>query len=58
MVKNTPVNAGDASLTPGSGITPEKENGKPVQYSCLGKLMDKGAWQTIVHGITKELDLT
>ena len=53
MVRNPPVNAGDASLTLGSGITPEKENGKPPQYSCLGNLIDKGAWQAILHGVKK-----
>ena len=25
-------------------------NGNPLQYSCLGNLMDRGAWQAIVHG--------
>ena len=24
----------------------EKENGNPLQYSCLGNLMDMEAWQT------------
>ena len=28
-------------------------NGKPLQYSCLDNSMDRGAWQAIVHGITK-----
>ena len=27
-------------------------------YSCLGNPMDRGAWQVIIHGITKELDMT
>ena len=31
----------------------EKENGNPFQYSCLGNPMDRGAWQAIVHGVTK-----
>ena len=25
----------------------------PLQYSCLGIAMDRGAWQTVVHGVTK-----
>ena len=25
----------------------------PLQYSCLGNLMDRGAWWAIVHGTTK-----
>ena len=30
----------------------------PLQDSCLGKPMDRGAWYTTVHGVTKELDTT
>ena len=25
----------------------------PVQYSCLGNPVDRGAWWTIVHGVAK-----
>ena len=39
-------------------VCPGEENGNPLQYSCLGNLMDRGAWQATVHGITKELDMT
>ena len=35
-----------------------EENGNPLQYSCLGNPMDRGAWWAIVHGITKEADMT
>ena len=28
-------------------------NGTPLQYSCLGNPMDRGAWWAIVHGVTK-----
>jgi len=36
----------------------KSENDNPLlQYSCLENLMDRGAWQTIVHRIT-ELDVT
>ena len=28
-------------------------NSNPLQYSPLGNPMDRGAWQSIVHGITK-----
>ena len=28
-------------------------NGSPLQYSCLKNLMDRGAWQATVHGVTK-----
>ena len=36
MVKNFPVNAGDAGSTPGLGRSPGEGNGNPLQYSCLG----------------------
>ena len=26
--------------------------------SCLENPMDRGAWQAVVHGVTKELDMT
>ena len=38
---------------PGSGRSPREGNGNPLQYSCLGNYMDRGAWQATVHGITK-----
>ena len=31
----------------------EKENGNPLQYSCMENPMDRGAWQVTIHGITK-----
>ena len=34
------------------------ENGNPLQYSHLGNLMDRGAWQATIHGVTKESDAT
>ena len=45
VVKNLPVNAGDVGSIPGLGKFPGKGNGHPLQYSCLGNPMDKGAWQ-------------
>ena len=30
-----------------------KGNGTPLQYSCLEKPMDRGAWEAAVHGIAK-----
>ena len=33
-------------------------NGNPLQYSCLGNLMDREAWRVTVLGVTKELDMT
>ena len=31
----------------------EEENGNPLQNSCLENPMGRGAWQAIVHGVTK-----
>ena len=28
-------------------------NGNPLQYACLENPMDGGAWQAIVHGVSK-----
>ena len=58
MVKNLPANAGDAGLIPGLGRSPGGGNGNLLQYSCLGNLMDRGAWWATVHGVSKELDMT
>ena len=58
MVKNLSANAGDMGLIPVSGRSPGEGNGNPRQYSCLGKPMDREAWQAIVHGVAKELDVT
>ena len=53
MVKNPPVNSGDADLIPGSGRSPELGNDNPLQYSLLRNPMDRGAWQATVHGVAK-----
>ena len=47
MVKNLPANAEDAGSVPGLGSTrsPGEGNGSPLQYSCLGNPMDRGAWR-------------
>ena len=41
------------NLIPESGRSPGEGNGKALQGSCLGYLMDRGAWQPIVHGVAK-----
>ena len=53
VVKNPPVNAGDAGLIPGLGKSPGGGSGNPLQYYCLGNPMDRGGWWTTVHGVTK-----
>jgi len=58
VAKNPPANAGDTGLIPGSGRSPREGKGNPLQYSCLGNPMDRGVWQAIVHGVTRDLDTT
>ena len=41
MVKNPPANAGDVGSIPEVGRSPGEGNGNPLQYSCLGNLMDR-----------------
>ena len=56
MVKNTLANAGDArdsALIPGMGSSPGAGNGNPLQYSCLGNPIDRGAWWATVHGVAR-----
>ena len=57
-VKNPPANAGDSGFIPGSGRSPGEENGNPLQYSCLGNAMDRGAWWATVHGVAKQTGTT
>ena len=58
MVKNLPANAGDTGSIPGLGRSPGEGNGNPLQYSCLGNPIDRGAWQATIHGVTKELGMS
>ena len=45
VVNNPPANAGDTGSILGLGRWPGKGNGSPLQYSCLGSPMDRGAWR-------------
>ena len=59
MVKNPPANAGDARDMGSIFMLerfPGKGNGKQLQYSCLENPMDRGAWQAILHEVSKKLD--
>ena len=40
-------------MIPGSGRSPGKGNGNPLQYSCLKKPMDREAWRSTVLGIVR-----
>ena len=54
--KNLPAYAGDtwdAGFIPGSWRFLGEGNGNPLQYSCLGNPMDRGAWRAAVHGASK-----
>ena len=54
--KESACSAGDPGSVPGSGRSPGKGNGNPLQYSFLGNLMNRGIWWAVVHGVTKESD--
>ena len=56
VVKNLPANAGDIrdmGAFPGSGSFPGEGHGSPLQYSCLEKPVDRGAWRATVHRVAK-----
>ena len=56
MVKNPPANCRRCKrlgFDPGSGKSLGEGNGNLLQYSCLGNPRDRGAWQPLVHGVTK-----
>ena len=52
--RESACNAGDLGLISGSGRSPGEGNGYPLQYSCLGNLMYRGAWWATVCGVTKD----
>ena len=56
--KESACQVGDAGSIPGSERFPGEGNGNPLQYSCLGNPLERGAWQATVHGVTKELNMT
>ena len=57
VVKNLPATEAEPEMwvqpLGQSGRSPREGNGNPLQYSCLENSMDRGAWWTIVHGVTK-----
>ena len=56
--KESACSAGDTGSIPGWGRSLGEGNGNPLQYSCLGNPMDRGAWWTTVHGVAKGLAMT
>ena len=56
VLKNLPASAGDigdVNSVPGSRKSPGGRNGNPLQYSCLGNPMVRGAWRFAVNRIAK-----
>ena len=51
--KESTCDAGDPGLIPESGRFPGEGNDNPLQYSCLENSMDREAWWSTIHGITK-----
>ena len=58
FVKNPPTNKGDRDSIRGLGRSPGGGHGNLLQYFCLEDPKDGGAWQALVHRVTKESDTT
>ena len=57
-VKNPPAVQEMQVQSLGGEDSPGEEDGNPLQYSCLEKPMDRGAWWAAVCGVAKESDTT
>ena len=53
VAKNPPANAEDMVSIPESRWSHGGRNGNPLQYSCLGNPMERGAWQATAHKAAK-----
>ena len=51
--KELSANAGDEDLITASKGSVGEGDGNPLQYSCLGNPMNRGAWWATFHGVTK-----
>ena len=51
--KESTSSVGDLGSIPGLGRSPREGNGNPLQHPCLENPMDRGAWQTTVHRVTR-----
>ena len=49
--KESACNAEDTDSVARMGRSPGRGNGNPLQYTCLGNFMDRGAWWATVHGM-------
>ena len=57
-IKNLPANAGDVRNVGsilGLGRSPGEGHGNPLQYSCLGNIMDRGTSEATVPGVEKRV---
>ena len=52
-IKNPPAVQETQVQSLGWEDLPGKGNDNQLQYSCLENTMDRGAWQTTVHGVAK-----
>ena len=53
LVNNPPAMQETQVQSLGQEDSPEEGNGNPLQYSCLGNVMDRGAWWATVYGAPK-----
>ena len=53
MVKNLPAMREIQVRVSGSGRSLGEGNSYPLQCSCLGNPMDRGAWWATVHGVAE-----
>ena len=57
-IKESACSAGELDSIPGLGRSPREGKGYPLQYSCLGNPMDRGACWATVHGAANTRDIT
>ena len=51
--KESACNAGDLGSIPELRTSLGERNDNPLQYSCLGNSMDRGAWWATIHAVAK-----
>ena len=51
--KESTANARDTGSVTDSGRSLGEGDSNPLQHSCLGNSMDRGAWWATVHGVAK-----
>ena len=56
--KESPGQCRRCEFDPWLPRSPGEGNDNPLQYSCLGNSMDRGAWWATVPGVPKESDMT